>query len=655
MNRIVATALVAVPICLIQTSVAAQNPDTTHLGTVVVSASKVPTPAGTLTQAVTVLSGADLRARGVTRVVDALREVPGASLVQSGSYGAITSLFLRGGESRYTKVLIDGVPVNASGGAFDFSNLTTDNIDRIEIVRGPASVLYGADAVTGVVQIFTKRPSAEPRASIGVRGGTYNSFDVDGDAAAANGVGGFSVGAAHHSTDGILPFNNQYRNATLSSALTVGQGIAGDAKLSARYTSAEFHYPTDFTGAVVDSNSYNTQHRLTVGFDAGRNLSTYAQGKLLAGANELSALSADISTPFGGTSPEYSESRSTGYRRYAEARLSLFLPTAATLTTGASYEREHEHSSNASGPVGGSTTQTDSFDASRHTIAYYSELLGNPDDRFSYTLSGRVDDNSDYHRFATYRVGASTGIVPLLRLRASISNAFNAPAFNELRPTLYTVGSPDLKPERIRSAEIGLATTFSPELVRLSASYFAQRFSDLVQYVNGAPPSYKGSYANLTGATSNGYEAELAVFPIHNLRGTASYTIVNPRVTEVSPSYQGSDRVGDALIRRPSHSGTLVVGYSRPAHASVGVAVQFVGKRADVDFAQLTSPRVTLQAYTKVDLSTDIPVPVGALRRGGLVLNARVENLFDKRYQDVLNFAAPGRTVLVGARATTLF
>src|SRR6266566_5205014 len=194
------------------TVVFAQAKDTTQLGTVVVSASKVPRPASTLTQAVTVLLGEDLRARGVTRVADALREVPGTSLVQSGSYGAVTSLFLRGGESRYTKVLIDGVPVNAPGGFFDFSHLTTDNVDRIEIVRGPASVLYGADAVSGIVQIFTRRSSNQARASIGARAGTYHSFDLDGDAAAANSLAGLSVGGALLSNNRILPFNYQYKN-----------------------------------------------------------------------------------------------------------------------------------------------------------------------------------------------------------------------------------------------------------------------------------------------------------------------------------------------------------------------------------------------------------------------------------------------------------
>jgi vitamin B12 transporter len=633
--------------------VRSQANDTAQLRTVVVSASKVPKPASSLTQPVTVLLGEDLRARGVTRVSDALREVPGAALVQSGSYGAVTSLFLRGGESRYTKVLIDGVPVNAPGGFFDFSHLTTDNIDRIEIVRGPASVLYGADAVSGIVQIFTRKGSAEPRGSVGLRAGTYRSLDVDGDAVGSTPLGGFSLGAAHHSTRGILPFNNEYRNGTLSSALTLAEGASGDARISARYTAAEFHYPTDFAGQPVDSNSYRTQHRLTVGLDAGRNLNSNIQSRLLLGSNDVSDLTADIAIPFGATSPQYSEFRSRGYRRNAEGRLSFFLPTDATITLGAAYEREHENSSSGSGAVGGATVQTDSFDASRHNVAYYSELLGNLTERFSYTLSGRMDDNSDYDRFGTYRIGANANVLPMVRLRASLSTAFNAPAFNQLRPTLYTVGSPSLRPERIRSAELGFVTTIRPELIQASASYFTQRFSDLIQYVNGAPPTFKGSYANLTAASSNGYEAEVQVSPVRSWRGSASYTIVSPRVRVVDPAYQGSDKVGDALIRRPSHSGNLIVSYSRPSSASFGVAMSFVGKRADLDFAQFPSPRVTLPSYTKLDLSADFPLTT--VRRGGLKLSLRLENALDKHYEDVLHFAAPGRTVLIGARAATLF
>jgi vitamin B12 transporter len=653
MIRKVFVAATALSLAL-STHILAQETDTaTRLGTVVVSASKVPQPAGSLTQAVTVLKGDDLRARGVTRVVDALREVPGAMLVQNGSYGSATSLFLRGGESRYTKVLIDGVPINSSGGNVDLSNLTTDNIDRIEIVRGPASVLYGADAVSGIVQIFTRKAVGDSRASIGMRGGTYRSFDADADASLGNSVAGISLGAAHHSTSGVLAFNNAYRNGTLSSALSLARGVAGDATFTGRYTSAEFHFPTDFAGRVVDTNSYSTEHRLTVGLDARRNVSEFAQVHFLAGANEVSNLSEDIATPAGTSQPLHSAFRSRGSRRTAETRASVFLPGAATLTVGASYERQTERSTNGAGSVGGQLTPTDSFDAARTDAAYYSELLGNPTDWVSYSLSGRMDDNSDYRRAGTYRVGLALGDVHTLRLRASTSSAFNAPAFSQLRPTLYTVGSPGLKPERAKSSEIGMTTGLNTGWVQLNLNYFTQRFADLIQYIDGPPPDFKGSYANLTGATSDGYEAQVDLFPANDLRASASFTVVKPRITDIAQSYQGRDAVGDALIRRPSHSGSAVVSYVRPCGGSLGVALSFVGARPDIDFTQFPSPRVTLPAYTKIDLSGDLPLAV--VDSGRITLNARIENLLNKHYEDVLNFPTPGRTLLVGARATRLF
>jgi len=132
-------------------SLAGQTPtDTVELNPVVVTATRIPTPARDLPVAVTVISGVQLRERGIRTVADAVRTVPGADVVTTNAYGSQTSLFLRGGESDYVKVLIDGVPQNAPGGAYDFANLTTDNVERIEVVRGPASVLYGSDAVTGV-------------------------------------------------------------------------------------------------------------------------------------------------------------------------------------------------------------------------------------------------------------------------------------------------------------------------------------------------------------------------------------------------------------------------------------------------------------------------------------------------------------------------
>ena len=155
---------------------AQEQQDTTRLQELVVTATLSPLPADAVVSSVTTITGEELRARGVRLVQDAIRQVPGAMVVQGSSYGGVSSLFLRGGESDYVKVLIDGVPVNRSGGGYNWANLTTDNIERIEILRGPASVLSGSDAVTGVVQVFTRRGTAGLAVEGGAEAGSFGTI-----------------------------------------------------------------------------------------------------------------------------------------------------------------------------------------------------------------------------------------------------------------------------------------------------------------------------------------------------------------------------------------------------------------------------------------------------------------------------------------------
>jgi vitamin B12 transporter len=626
----------------------AQQPDTVSLRTVVVSATKGPVSRNELTQSVTVISGAELRARGVARVSDALQLVPGATLAQNGSFGSVSSLFLRGGESRYTKVLIDGVAVNESGGFFDFSHLTTDNIDRIEVVRGPASVLYGADAVTGIIQIFTREGRGPLSLSAGARGGTYGTVDTDaGVSGSSNGVAYSLAGAAHRS-DGILRFNNEYYNGTVSGSLALAPRATTSARVSARYTNAEFHYPTDYTGAPVDSNSYRVQHRLTAGFDAVTVISPSIRARILGGTNEVSDLSEDIAVPFGAQNPLHSAALSRGYRRTGEARLEFSLPASATLSVGGEYVREHETSTDSEGPVGPKAVPVSTFAAERSNRAAYAELIGSLAGRVAYTAAARIDDNSDYKSYATYRLGMSVPVAGGTRLRGSLGTAFNAPAFSQLWPTLYTVGSPDLTPEHSSSWEAGVEHALESGYGRMSASYFNQRFDDLIQYVAGGPPSFKGGYANLAQARSNGYEATIEVTPPGIVSASASLTQANPRVTRISPAYSGDLTVGAALIRRPTHSATASLAVS-PRWGSFSVVANRIGKRPDVDFVLFPSPTVTLPAYTRLDASASVDVWKSE-NGSSLALTGRAENAFGAKYETVLHFPAPGRVLLVGAR-----
>src|SRR6267154_343593 len=177
--------------------------DTVVLKPVVVTATRVPVSIEVVSSAITVLRGVDLEAQGIRTAAEALETVPGAHVAETGSFGGQTSLFLRGGESDYTKVLIDGVPLNQAGGGIDLAHLTTDNIDRIEIVRGPVSVLYGSDAVTGVVQVFTRTGKGPAQLGAELRAGTYGSTEGALDVAGGTEVVSYSARVSRFSSDGL--------------------------------------------------------------------------------------------------------------------------------------------------------------------------------------------------------------------------------------------------------------------------------------------------------------------------------------------------------------------------------------------------------------------------------------------------------------------
>ncbi len=628
-----------------------------NLDPVVVTATRTAAPRSTVSQSVTVLRGDDLRTRGVTNVATALREVPGLSVVQNGSYGGVTSVFLRGGESRYTKVLIDGVAVNEVGGAFYFQNLTTDNIDRIEVLRGPASALYGADAMTGVIQIFTKRGSGPLHLDASSNVGSYGSRGGDLNVRGGSDLINYSLGGAFRRTDGIFAFNNQYHNGTVSGAFGLTPGKNTSIRLTTRYTDAEQHYPTDQAGAVVDSNAYYTQRRFVAGVDASHDFNRFIKVQVLGGTNEVRDLSEDINTAVAGgiTSLTKESSPGNGYRRNGELRTVLGLSSYGLLTLGAQYQKEFQRTISRTRVYTGSlnTTPTDAADTvqnHRLTHGYYAAINGAPLHWLGYDASVRLDDHSDYSNVTTFHTGVSVGLLPQTRLRVSYGTAFNATAFYQTQGSAYNLANPSLKPERANTINATLEQSLFDGRIRASFGAYDQRFSDMIQYAYDAGTN-TARYENMTQVRSKGYEGELHVIPVRGMSIDASYTQNIAKVSKISPAYTGSLLPGDDLLRRPSHSGNLNVSYLFPRQASFSVATSYVGKRADMDFTQYPSPRVTLPSYVRVDLSTSVP----AIRTPiyGVDLMGRVENAFDKKYEDILFFRTPGRAYFFGARVTS--
>src|SRR5256712_192383 len=275
---------------LLVLALAVRQQDTVILKPVVVTATRVPVPADVVASAVTVLRGADLEAQGIRTAAEALETVPGAHVAETGSFGGQTSLFMRGGESDYTKVLLDGVPLNEAGGFIDLAHLTTDNVDRIEVVRGPVSVLYGTDAVTGVVQVFTRTGRGNPRMGAELRGGTYGATAVALDIVGGSQHLSYSARVSRFSADGLYPLNNDYRNKIGIARIQVTPDARSDASLTYRYGDDIYHFPTDGTGAPVDSNQRSAERGPLLSLSAGRVLGQHLDVRVTAGVKEARLL-----------------------------------------------------------------------------------------------------------------------------------------------------------------------------------------------------------------------------------------------------------------------------------------------------------------------------------------------------------------------------
>jgi vitamin B12 transporter len=625
----------------------AQEPaDTAALAPLVVTATRIPTRRSALNASVTVLQGADLRAEGIRTVADALREMSGMHVVRQGSYGGLTSVFVRGGESDYVKVLVDGVPLNQPGGAIDFANLTTDNVDRIEIVRGPTSVVYGSDAVSGVIQVFTHHGSGRLGAEASVRGGSFGTIEADLGIDGGSDVVSYSLAASRSATDGIYPFNSSYENLVASGALRVTPDNRTDIGLALRYGDSDYHVPTDFTGALADSNAFQERKDLAVSLDAGRFFSSRVEGRLLLAVNQKDGGfedqpdgPADTLGFFGSSSHE------SVSRRSADLRANWHATGTEVVTLGA--EIESERGTSASSSLSQFGTSTDSLDVRRNNLGVYGQLQAAPLDGLAFTLGARLDENEQFGTFFTYRGGVNYAWSSGTRVRASLGKAFKEPTFYEnFAASPFARGNPDLDPERALSWEIGVEQEIGSTSVVLGATYFHQRFDDLIQYTAVAPEPDAPNYFNLAAANALGVEVELRGEPLRGLDLGASYTYLHTEVIDAGADEgPGAGFVeGERLLRRPTHALSADVSYRVRERAFASLRLNYVGERDDRDFGTFPATPVTLPWYVTLDLAAE------ATLWRGLAATFRVDNLLDEEYEEVYGFVAPGRRWLVGGK-----
>lgn len=641
MRSLVLVALVAAPLG------AQQSPsDSTVLPATVITATRIPTAADAQTSTVTVLEGAALRSEGITHVGDALRRVPGIAMARSSSFGSQHTVFMRGGQGNYVRVLVDGVPLNEPGGTLDLGRLTLDDVERIEVVRGPASVLYGSEAVTGVVQIFTRSGGGPTRLRSEVGAGSFNALRGSLGGSGSMGSLGWSLQADRHATDGVLAFNNAYRNDGVSAALSYALGAKTDLRLTTRYNSSMYQYPTGSAGSLDDRNAERTEHRVMAGVDVGQKWTSRLETRVQYTAMDLLPRTNDGPDTPGDTLGFFGYyARGAVKRRLLDTRTTARLGAAQFLTIGAEWSRDQERTTSVSLSEFGDFP--DALRAARENRAVYAQAHGERG-ALTYTLGGRLDENSAFGSFQTMRLGAGWRLSSAVRLRGSAGSAFKAPNFFENFAGGFTVGNRDLRPETSRSADLGLEFTL-PRGAALQLTGFTQRFKNLIQY-NGAVPFGDPNYENIAAANAGGVEAEATLPSVLGIVTVVGHTWTDTRVAAAGfdSSATANFVAGGRLLRRPEHVTTVQMRRTFGGVGTFTAAVVRTGDREDRDFATFPATIVVLDPFTTVDLAADLRLPSRMGTGARLVL--RAENLGNVRYQQVAGFASPGRILYAGLR-----
>lgn len=645
--------LLAAPITNASGQAVTPATDTTRLPELVVTATRLETPRQSLPASVSVITGAELERRGFRFLQDWLQEVPGMAVVETGSFGSVTSLFLRGGESDYVKVLVDGVAMNQPGGSMDFAHLSVADVERVEVVRGPASVLYGSDAVTGVIQVFTRRGRAGvTSSSLMVRGGSFGSSDLRAGFSGGSAGLTWSAAASRFGSRGTYAFNSDY-HAWEGSARVAAQPQSGSqVALAVRSSTAQSRFPTDFAGLAVDSNQYTEDRATAVSLEASQRVSARAEFRLQAGLLETRAGYRD--TPDGATDRSGygfdAVRRGDVNRRTVDLRTDLTPLVGVTVSAGVEAWREAQQlrDSTTSDFGGGPFADVSRFRAHRSNVAGYAQVLAELTPAIDLQAGVRQDDNEVFGGFSTWRLGVVTRPMRGLRLHAAAGSAFKQPTFSEqFAKTAYEVGNPTLTPERSTSWELAGEVVLAEGRATLTATWFDQRFRDLIGYL----PAGEGepTYQNVGRALARGAELGVVLRPFASVELSGSLTRLTTRVEDPGPA-SGAYVKGDPLLRRPAAMARVAAAW-RTEGVLLGVDVLTIGARDDMDYRAWPAERITLARYAVVGVSADLALNrVMVSAPAGVALTLRADNLLGAAYETIVGFPGRERTLFAGVR-----
>lgn len=608
-------------------AVIALNPGTAfaeEVNDIVVTASGIEQGRDETGQAITVIDHGAIERTQTSVISDILRTVPGVRVARNGGVGGVTSAFIRGGESSQTLVLIDGVRINdpaSPNAAFDFGSLLTGNIDRVEVLRGPNSVIWGSQAIGGVVNVRTLEPTealtVDARAEYGYRNTAEGQANISGKSGIVSG----SIGGGTFRTDGISALaagteRDGYRNISANGKLKLAFADAIGLDLRAWYNRGRVEFDDPF-GATPDTfpETRNEQFIGYVGLNAH-----FAEGRF---RNRLSYTRTDLSRD--GTEPNvpfsFNVNALKGTIDRFEYHGAFDLADAATLVFGAEHERTF---ASTFFPAGGGTAP----DEAKTTVTSgFGQLIVKPFSGLTLTGGVRYDDYSQYGGQTT--LGANFAYTPndgRTVFRGTYAEGFRAPTLTE---ALLPFGNTALKPETAKSFDLGVEHSVLDGLFAASATWYRRTSHNLITFSFATFQS-----ENIASARSQGLELGLALHPAKSLVIDANYSLVDARSRSADATF------GNRLARRPRDNANVSIDWISPWGLALGSTVSITGDSFDN-----LSNTVRLDGFTLVSIRASYPITKA------FELFGRVENLFDERYQTVSGYGSYDRNAYVGMRA----
>lgn len=602
--------------------------------TVVVTATRTPVPGEAAGADVDTLNADQLVAMRPVGAADAVRFLPGAVVNAAGQRGALTSLFVRGGESRYNKVIVDGVTVNEPGGTFDFGTLPLDEAGRLEFVRGAQSTLYGSDAMTSVVQVWTRTGNTPvPELRLGASGGNFSTADGYASLAGSHERFDYNLFADQFNTAGAW-INNSYSDSLQGANVGAALNERASLRLRVRHSNSHSGVPGEwnFNGTPLqppdpsDWSQLNNiigsaelairapsgwEHHLT-GFD------------YLYRYHDLNA-NGDPARVFDFPSNEVDRLNRAGVEYQGDYSERTWSHT----TFGYRVENENGFVGNLDYPP-----QTHGQRLNHEAYAQQQLVVG----RFDLIGGARFIHNSAFGNTGVPRVAVAWQALrggetfSGTRVRFAYATGFKEPRLEEtFAGPPYTQANTALKPERSRSFEAGLQQNFIQGRYVFTTTYFNNLFRDQINYVTVDPVNFIGEYVNVNKALAHGFEADLQAKLRSRLLLNTAYTYTSTQILVNPAPVNSLYDPGSPLLRRPKHSATVLLSYVG-ARWGGNVSGSFVGRRPDSDFLGFNIDHAA--GYVRADVGGWYAI------RPRLTAFLNVENALDRRYNEVVGYPA---------------